>query len=159
MAEPPQDGSNNPGGRMEQDGGEVAEEERDPGAAKVPERDEPQQQDDKTPIDRRRERGSERAPPGIHEGGGIPGGSFIHAPDSSTTSGACHVAFCTLNFHSPALSKACSMNVLFPERTAGEPPFPVFYLLHGLSDDHTIWMRRTSLERYVAPLPLIVVMP
>ena len=33
------------------------------------------------------------------------------------------------------------------------------FLLHGLSDDHTIWMRRTSIERYVVDLPLIVVMP
>jgi S-formylglutathione hydrolase FrmB len=69
------------------------------------------------------------------------------------------VAFCTLNFHSPALAKACSMNVLMPESRVGSPPFPVFYLLHGLSDDHTIWMRRTSIERHVAGLPLIVVMP
>ena len=38
-------------------------------------------------------------------------------------------------------------------------PWCVFYLLHGLSDDHTIWMRRTSIERYVAGLPLVVVMP
>jgi S-formylglutathione hydrolase FrmB len=33
------------------------------------------------------------------------------------------------------------------------------FLLHGLSDDHTIWQRRTSIERYVDGLPLIVVMP
>jgi S-formylglutathione hydrolase FrmB len=51
------------------------------------------------------------------------------------------------------------MNIIFPEIGVGEPPFPVCYLLHGLSDDHTIWARRTSIERYVAPLPLIVVMP
>ena len=38
-------------------------------------------------------------------------------------------------------------------------PWSVFYLLHGLSDDHTIWMRRTSIERYVEGLPLVVVMP
>src|SRR4051794_39144305 len=31
--------------------------------------------------------------------------------------------------------------------------------LHGLSDDDTIWLRRTSIERYVAPLWLVVVMP
>ena len=36
---------------------------------------------------------------------------------------------------------------------------PVLYLLHGLSDDDTIWLRRTSIERYVAPLGLAVVMP
>lgn len=36
---------------------------------------------------------------------------------------------------------------------------PVLYLLHGLSDDHTVWTRRTSLERHVSELPLIVIMP
>src|SRR5690606_35149889 len=36
---------------------------------------------------------------------------------------------------------------------------PVLYLLHGLSDDDTIWLRRTSIERYVAGLGLAVVMP
>src|SRR5688500_7662463 len=60
------------------------------------------------------------------------------------------------------------MTVLLPQRTttqigmtgrttAGPPP--VLYLLHGLSDDDTIWLRRTSIERYVAPLGLAVVMP
>jgi S-formylglutathione hydrolase FrmB len=51
------------------------------------------------------------------------------------------------------------MTVIVPERTVGTPPFPVFYLLHGLSDDHTSWARCTSLERHVADLPLLVVMP
>ncbi|HML45193.1 MAG TPA: alpha/beta hydrolase family protein [Clostridia bacterium] len=37
--------------------------------------------------------------------------------------------------------------------------YPVLWLLHGASDDHTIWLRRTSIERYVAPLGLAVVMP
>lgn len=36
---------------------------------------------------------------------------------------------------------------------------PVLYLLHGLSDDHTIWLRRTSIERYAAAKGLAVVMP
>ena len=69
------------------------------------------------------------------------------------------MAFCTMHFHSPTLNKACSMNVILPDRHASGGPFPVCYLLHGLSDDHTIWMRRTSIERYVQDLPLIVVMP
>lgn len=51
------------------------------------------------------------------------------------------------------------MNVILPDRQAGAGPFPAFYLLHGLLDDHTIWARRTSIERYVEGLPLIVVMP
>lgn len=62
-------------------------------------------------------------------------------------------------FHSPALGKDCSMTVILPERQEREGPFPVWYLLHGLGDDHTVWCRRTSIERYVAELPLIVVMP
>jgi putative tributyrin esterase len=72
------------------------------------------------------------------------------------------------DFFSEALSLSTSMTVLLPQRTttqigmtgrttAGPPP--VLYLLHGLSDDDTIWLRRTSIERYAAPLGLAVVMP
>jgi putative tributyrin esterase len=69
------------------------------------------------------------------------------------------MAFCTMQFYSPALNKASSMNVILPDRHSSRGPFPVMYLLHGMSDDHTIWSRRTSVERYVESLPLIVVMP
>ena len=72
------------------------------------------------------------------------------------------------DFFSEALSLSTSMTVLLPQRTTtqigmegrttdGAPP--VLYLLHGLSDDDTIWLRRTSIERYAAPLGLAVVMP
>ena len=37
--------------------------------------------------------------------------------------------------------------------------FPVFYLLHGLSDNHTAWLRWSNIDAYVRGLPLIVVMP
>jgi putative tributyrin esterase len=66
------------------------------------------------------------------------------------------MALCELHFRSAALGKQEAMNVIIPD---GKGPFPVLYLLHGLSDDYTIWQRRTSIERYVAGLPLIVVMP
>lgn len=56
-----------------------------------------------------------------------------------------------------ALGKMTSALVIHPEGRTG--PFPVFYLLHGLSDDHTAWVRWTGIERYVDPLPLIVVCP
>ena len=70
------------------------------------------------------------------------------------------MAFATINYHSQSLQKASSFNIVFPGDDAAVPrPWAVFYLLHGLSDDHTIWMRRTSIERYVAGLPLVVVMP
>ena len=48
------------------------------------------------------------------------------------------------------------MTVLLPQQTATQigmaghhntGPSPVLYLLHGLSDDDTIWLRRTSIER------------
>ncbi|MFI5457411.1 MAG: alpha/beta hydrolase [Isosphaerales bacterium] len=69
------------------------------------------------------------------------------------------MAFATINYHSRSLRKASSFNIVFPDDPAIPRPWSVFYLLHGLSDDHTIWMRRTSIERYVAGLPLVVVMP
>lgn len=69
------------------------------------------------------------------------------------------MAFATINYFSRSLQKASSFNVVFPDDPAIGRPWSVFYLLHGLSDDHTIWMRRTSIERYVAGLPLAVVMP
>ena len=69
------------------------------------------------------------------------------------------MAFATINYHSRSLQKASSFNIVFPDDPAIPRPWSVFYLLHGLSDDHTIWMRRTSIERYVEGLPLVVVMP
>src|SRR6516225_297630 len=73
--------------------------------------------------------------------------------------GIAAMACATLHFHSPALAKAWAMTVIVPEGSVGTPPFPVCSLLHGLSDDHTSWARQTSIERHVAGLPLIVVMP
>jgi S-formylglutathione hydrolase FrmB len=49
------------------------------------------------------------------------------------------------------------MFVVLPD--SGEPPFPVLYLLHGLSDDASIWLRRSRIEWYVRDLSLVVVMP
>ena len=59
--------------------------------------------------------------------------------------------------YSSALGRRTSVRVILPDGKTG--PFPVLYLLHGLSDDHTVWTRHTSLERYCEPLPFIVVMP
>ena len=68
------------------------------------------------------------------------------------------MAFAELKYFSKALEKATAADILLPESRL-EGPFPVLYLLHGLSDDQTMWQRRTSIERYVQNLPLIVVMP
>jgi len=55
------------------------------------------------------------------------------------------------------LEKMTAFTAIVPDDKPG--PFPVLYLLHGLSDDHTAWTRRSNIERYVQELPLIVVMP
>jgi putative tributyrin esterase len=60
------------------------------------------------------------------------------------------------------------MTVILPQETEaqiGVPAtrlggeFPTLYLLHGLSDDDTAWLRYTSIERYATALGLAVVMP
>ena len=67
------------------------------------------------------------------------------------------MAFINASFFSPVLGKEVGMHVIMPE--TGRGPFPVLYLLHGLSDDHSTWHRRTRIEYYVHQLPLIVAMP
>lgn len=69
------------------------------------------------------------------------------------------MAFATINYFSQSLQKASSFNIVFPDNPKATRPWAVLYLLHGLSDDHTIWERRTSIERYVEGWPLAVVMP
>jgi putative tributyrin esterase len=69
------------------------------------------------------------------------------------------------DFFSQALGLSTTMDVILPLVPWGCPPIeegrghPTLYLLHGLSDDHTIWQRRTSIERYVQDLDVAVVMP
>jgi putative tributyrin esterase len=78
------------------------------------------------------------------------------------------VALLRCDFFSDVLALSTSMTVILPQATTaqigmtgrdavGDPP--VLYLLHGLSDDDTTWLRRTSIERYAAALGLAVVMP
>ena len=77
------------------------------------------------------------------------------------------MALMHVNFFSQVLNLSCSMDVIMPQRNEGigvegttrHDKYPVLWLLHGATDDHTIWQRRTSIERYVTPLGLAVVMP
>jgi len=78
------------------------------------------------------------------------------------------MAFLDVHCFSDALGLSISFYVLLPQKVSrqigmsgGEQrtQYPTLYLLHGLSDDHTIWMRRTSIERYAAARNLAVVMP
>jgi len=67
------------------------------------------------------------------------------------------MALCEVHWFSNVIQKQTAMYVILPD--AGQGPFPVYYLLHGLSDDYTIWLRRTRVEVYATGLPLIIVMP
>ncbi len=69
------------------------------------------------------------------------------------------MAVAQVHFFSAALSKEVAFNVVLPDRQSQGGPYPVLYLLHGLSDDYTAWLRWTKIELYVRELPLMVVMP
>lgn len=78
------------------------------------------------------------------------------------------MALLKCEFFSDVLQLSTSMTVILPENTTSQigmqnkttgEKHQTLYLLHGLSDDDSIWSRRTSLERYAAPLGLAIVMP
>lgn len=67
------------------------------------------------------------------------------------------MALTELRYWSASLGRQVSAMVVLPQGVPG--PFPVWYCLHGLSDDHTAWTRWSNLDRYAAGLPVIIVMP
>lgn len=78
------------------------------------------------------------------------------------------MALMQCSFFSEALGMCTSANVILPQTTTGQIGLkgkgtpdgcPVLYLLHGLSDDHSIWLRRTNIERYATQFGIAVVMP
>jgi putative tributyrin esterase len=83
------------------------------------------------------------------------------------------MALIDCKFFSETLGMSSSMRVILPETTerrigdsgvsrasrAGFRGHPTLLLLHGLSDDETIWTRSTSVERYATRLGLAVIMP
>jgi putative tributyrin esterase len=68
------------------------------------------------------------------------------------------MALCTLQWGSERIGKRTRMKVLLPDR-AGRGLCPACYLLHGMSDDDSIWLRQTRSQMYARPWPMIVVMP
>lgn len=72
------------------------------------------------------------------------------------------------DFFSDVLGMSVNMDVILPQKTKGQIGMEgkgadgrckTVYLLHGMSDDHTIWQRRTSIERYASKLGIAIVMP
>lgn len=77
------------------------------------------------------------------------------------------MALLHVTIDSKVLERETQLDVILPEAARGQIGMhstsanacPTLYLLHGMSDDHTIWQRRTSIERYAAQYGLAVVMP
>jgi len=78
------------------------------------------------------------------------------------------MALIECKFFSEVLELSTQVTVILPQDTRSQigmtgrahgTVHPTLYLLHGYSDDDSIWMRRTSIERYVASRGLAVIMP
>ncbi|WP_028552086.1 alpha/beta hydrolase [Paenibacillus sp. UNC451MF] len=74
------------------------------------------------------------------------------------------MALVHVEYFSEVLGLSSSMDVIIPQQIQRQPgrfkpPYPVLYLLHGGSDNHSNWQRNTAIERYVSGLGLVVVMP
>ncbi|MBE5782821.1 MAG: esterase family protein [Clostridiales bacterium] len=67
----------------------------------------------------------------------------------------------TIRLFSSALGMCVTCDVILPQRDpeASQAPLPVLWLLHGAHGCHNDWIRKTNIERYVAPYNLAVVMP
>ena len=78
------------------------------------------------------------------------------------------MAFIQANIYSNVLEMEVNLNVILPQTTKKvigtsseqeTTDIPVLYLLHGMGGNHSVWERRTSIERYVANYGLAVIMP
>lgn len=78
------------------------------------------------------------------------------------------MAFLQANVYSNVLGMEVSIDLILPQKTekkigkntvGGSLDIPVMYLLHGMGGNHSVWERRTSIERYVSNLELAVIMP
>lgn len=68
--------------------------------------------------------------------------------------------FLEMNFKSAELKRQTQVYVLIPDtKEKDDAPFKTLWLLHGLSDNHTGWIRYTEIEQYAKKYNLAVVMP
>ncbi|MBL1227650.1 esterase family protein [Enterococcus sp. BWB1-3] len=78
------------------------------------------------------------------------------------------MAFLQVNMYSTVLGMEVIMNVLLPQKTVkligrsspgNTTDVPVLYLLHGMGGNHSVWERRSNIERYASDLGIAVIMP
>jgi len=59
------------------------------------------------------------------------------------------MAFIQYSYYSKSLQMQTEINIVIPtEWNEKEGKMKCLYLLHGLSDNNTFWLRQTSIERY-----------
>jgi putative tributyrin esterase len=69
------------------------------------------------------------------------------------------MALINCQFFSEAIGVQSQMTVVLPQSPTPPGGWPCVWLLHGLSDNHSVWQRRTSVERYAEAHGFAVVMP
>lgn len=72
------------------------------------------------------------------------------------------MAYFNSTFFSPTLCMMTDVAVVIPDngiRRLENGDYPVLFLLHGLSDNHTAWSRRTKLDLYAEETGIAIVMP
>ena len=79
-----------------------------------------------------------------------------------------YMALINCDFFSEVLGFSTGMTVILPQSSRGQIGVstgksdgkpPLLYLLHGYSDNHTAWLRYSSIERYATNIGIAVVMP
>lgn len=79
------------------------------------------------------------------------------------------MALANFDFYSHIVGVETEMNIILPQKKSSPgqennenklpEQFPVLYLLHGLTDNHTAWVRKSSVERYLNEKGIAAVMP
>ena len=72
------------------------------------------------------------------------------------------MAYFNTTFFSSTLCMMTDVAVVIPDngvKRLANGDYPVLFLLHGLSDNHTAWSRRTKLDLYAEETGIAIVMP
>ena len=79
------------------------------------------------------------------------------------------MALINIKFLSETLGRQAQFSVIIPQKSTGgeigignnakDVKYKTLVLLHGLSDDDSIWLRRTSIDRYATERGIAVIMP
>ena len=73
------------------------------------------------------------------------------------------MALFEMEIYSQCLTRMTELYVILPDPGKGKKnargKYPVLWMLHGATDDYTVWQRQTSLERYVNKAGIAAVLP